>query len=192
MRRGFKAEAERLAARLRLDLGVQPDTRINVDKLAQHLGVLVRSATELVQPKDLERLEELQPGCFSAATIHLPNGGVVAITNPLNHSAARRDSDLAHELAHVILKHDPSQVDRIGDLTFFECDSEQEEEANWLAGCLLLPRPLLLRAARQGLTPEQVAEQNSVSIQMARFRLNTSGVYFQAKRGSRTQTRTTG
>jgi len=146
---------------------------------------VVRSADELVPLSELERLDELQPGCFSAATIHLPDGGVVALTNPLNQSVARRDSDLAHELAHLILKHEPSQVNRIGDLTFFDCDPEQEEEANWLAGCLLLPRPLLLIAARQGLTAEQVAEENAVSIQMARFRLNASGVYFQVKRGSR-------
>jgi hypothetical protein len=169
--------------RLRLELSLKPNARINVDKLAQHLGVVVRSADELVPLSELERLDELQPGCFSAASIHLSNGTTVTVTNPLNKSVARRDSDLAHELAHLILKHEPSQVDRIGDLTFFDCDAEQESEANWLAGCLLLPRPLLLAAAKQGITVEQIAEENCVSIEMARFRLNASGVYFQVKRG---------
>ena len=84
-----------------------------------------------------------------------------------------------------MLKHAPAQVDRLGDLTFFDCDSEQEEEANWLAGCLLLPRPLLLMSARKGLTPQEVADHNVVSIEMARFRLNTSGVYLQARRTTR-------
>ena len=185
MKRGFKAEAERLASRLRGEMKVAPDARLDVDQLAKHLGVTVRSADQLVPRSELERLHELQPGCFSAATFHLPDGRVVAVTNPLNDSYARRDSDLAHELAHVILKHAPAQVDRLGDLTFFECNPEQEEEANWLAGCLLLPRPLLLRSARQGLTPDQVAEINAVSVEMARFRLNTSGVYLQVKRTAR-------
>ena len=160
MRRGFKAEAERLASRLRGEMRIASDVRLDVDQLAGHLGVTIRSADELVPKTELERLHELQPGCFSAATFHLPNGSVVAVTNPLNDSPARRDSDLAHELAHVILRHAPAQVDRLGDLTFFDCNPEQEEEANWLAGCLLLPRPLLLRSARQGLTPLQVAEIN--------------------------------
>lgn len=173
-----------------MELDLSPSARINVGKLAEHLGVVVRGADELVPLSELKRLDELQPGCFSAATIHLPNGKVIAVTNPLNESVARRDSDLAHELAHVILGHQPSQVDRVGDLTFFDCDPEQEEEANWLAGCLLLPRPLLLTAARQGLTAEQIAEENSVSIQMARFRLNTSGVYFQVKRSGRIRAQT--
>jgi IrrE N-terminal-like domain len=185
VRRGFKAEAERLAARLRGGIGVRPDARLDVDQLASHLGVAVQSADQLVSKADLKRLDELQPGCFSAATFHLPDGRVVAVTNPLNGSRARRDSDLAHELAHIILKHTPAQVDQLGDLTFFDCDSEQEEEANWLAGCLLLPRPLLLKSARQGLTPEQVAEINEVSLEMARFRLNTSGVYLQVRRTAR-------
>jgi hypothetical protein len=172
-----------------MELGLPANVRMDVRQLAQHLGVDVRSADELVPLSELEKLDELQPQCFSAATIHLPNGKVVAVTNPLNDSIARRDSDLAHELAHLILGHQPSQVERIGDLTFFDCDPEQEEEANWLAGCLLLPRPLLLAAVRRGLTVEQIAEENSVSIQMARFRLNTSGVYFQVKRGTQNRTR---
>jgi hypothetical protein len=168
-----------------MELGLSANARTDVRKLAEHLGVEVRSADDFVPLSDLKRLDEIQPGCFSAATIHLPSGKVVAVTNPLNESDARRDSDLAHELAHLILGHQPSQVEKIGDLTFFDCDPEQEEEANWLAGCLLLPRPLLLTAAKQGLTAEQVAEANLVSVQMARFRLNTSGVYFQAKRSAK-------
>ncbi len=185
MKRGFKAEAERLATRLRGEMGVSPATRLDVDELAKHLGISVRSAEELVSMAELQRLEKMQPGCFSAATFYLPDGRVVAVTNPLTESRARRDSDLAHELAHFILKHTPAQVDRLGDLTFFDCNPEQEKEANWLAGCLLLPRPLLLKAARQGLTPAQVAEISTVSIEMAQFRLNTSGVYLQARRASR-------
>jgi IrrE N-terminal-like domain len=185
VRRGFKAEAERLAARLRGEIGAQPDARLDVDQLSRYLGVTVLSADRLVPKADLKRLDELQPGCFSAATFHLPDGGVVVVTNPLNGSRARRDSDLVHELAHVILKHPPAQVDQLGDLTFFDCDAEQEEEANWLAGCLLLPRPLLLKSARQGLNPDQVAKINDVSLEMARFRLNTSGVYLQVRRTAR-------
>jgi hypothetical protein len=181
MRRGFKAEAERLAVRIRAELKVAADRRVDVDELALHVGVEVASADSLVSIEDLERLDRLQPGCFSAATLHLPNGRVVAVTNPVGCSPARRDSDLAHELAHIILKHDARSVDRIGDLTFFECDPEQEDEANWLGGCLLLPRPLLLIEARRGLGVEQIADRHEVSLEMARFRYNASGVQFQVK-----------
>jgi uncharacterized protein DUF955 len=186
MRRGFKAEAERLAVRLRTELGIKPDQHLDVDLLATHLGVEVRTADSLVKRVELERLNSLQAGCFSAATFHLPSGRIVAVTNPVGTSEARRDSDLAHELAHVILRHQLRTAEKIGGLTFFNCDPEQEEEANWLAGCLLLPRPLLLVDARLGLTAEEVADKHNVSVQMARFRLNTSGVYFQVSRAKST------
>jgi hypothetical protein len=182
MRRGFKAEAERLAVRLRTELGVPPIQRLDVDQLAAHLGVEVRCADDLVDRMELEKLNALQPGCFSAATFHLSDGRTVAVTNPVGTTEARRDSDLAHELAHVILRHELRTAERIGGLTFFNCDPEQEEEANWLAGCLLLPRPLLLAEARLGRTAEQIATRHNVSLQMAKFRLNASGVHFQVSR----------
>lgn len=185
MRRGFKAEAERLAIRMRTEIGIATDARVDLIKLAKHLGVEVRTADELVPRSDLERLETLQSGSFSAATIRLPNGRVVAIVNPVGSTKARQDSSLAHELAHIALNHEPRTVEQLGGLTFFECDKEQEDEANWLAGCLLLPRPLLLSAARKGYKAEQVADIHSVSVEMARFRLNASGVYFQASSSAR-------
>jgi len=181
VRRGFKAEAERLSVRLRSNLDVRPDERLDIDALAAEIGVEVRSADDLVPRDKLELLEDLQPGCFSAATISLLSGRVVAITNPINTSKARRDSDLAHEIAHILLKHEVGRAVRVGGLTFFDCDPEQEQEANWLAGCLLLPRPLLLAEARRGLSAEEIAAKHKVSVPMARYRLNTSGVYFQVK-----------
>jgi len=57
---------------------------------------------------------------------------------------------------------------------------DEEQEANWLAGCLLLPRELLLRALKQGLDAVGIAEANAVSLQMANFRLRTTGVERQA------------
>jgi Zn-dependent peptidase ImmA (M78 family) len=67
-------------------------------------------------------------------------------------------------------------VQTIGGVSFFTCDADEEQEANWLAGCLLLPRPLLYQAARRGLDAVDIAETYSVSEQMAAFRLRTTGV----------------
>jgi Zn-dependent peptidase ImmA (M78 family) len=185
MRRGFKAEAERLAARLRTELGATTEERLNLPILAAHVGVEIRTADQLVARTQLEKLEALQPGCFSAATFHLPDGRTVAVTNPVGTTSGRRNSDLAHELAHVLLKHEVRRIHRIGDLSFFDCDPEQEEEANWLGGCLLLPRALVLADARRGLNAEAIAAKHDVSLPMARFRLNASGVHFQVARGRR-------
>jgi Zn-dependent peptidase ImmA (M78 family) len=178
VRRGFKAEAERIATRLRDEMGQQPDAALDPHEVAAHIGIDIRAADDLVPRSKLETLAELQPDAWSAATFRKPNSSLVVVINPLS-STARTNSDLAHEIAHVVLGHKVGKVERVGSLAFFTCDPTQEEEANWLAGCLLLPRPVLLRAAREGWSAEQLAEHCIVSVPMARFRLNTSGVLIQ-------------
>jgi hypothetical protein len=51
-----------------------------------------------------------------------------------------------------------------------------------MGGCLLLPRPILLRAAYDGKSAAQIAEEHGTSETMARFRLNASGVLVQVGR----------
>jgi len=178
VRRGFKAEAERTALSLRSDVGIGPDEPLDLRKLGEHLNVMIRPADELVALDKIKRLEAIQPGAFSACTFTLPTGSVV-VYNPLN-SLGRRNSDIGHELAHLILKHPVRSVERLGALTFTTCDPEEEQEANWLAGALLLPRDLLAKAVRRGATAEQLTESHSVSLQMANFRLRATGVLIQA------------
>ncbi|MFD8044826.1 ImmA/IrrE family metallo-endopeptidase [Streptomyces chartreusis] len=166
---------------MRTQIGLRPDTPPDIRQLAEHVRVEVIDAQELVGMDSLRELENLQPGAFSAATFHLPGGHTVAVYNPCNEPA-RTKSDIAHELAHVLLGHEVREVQQIGGHAFFTCNPEQEEEANWLAGCLLLPRPLLLRHAYAGADATALAAATGVSVPMARFRLNTSGVLLQAQR----------
>ena len=127
----------------------------------------------------------MQPGAFSACTFRI-KGESVIVYNPLA-TAGRTQSDIAHEAAHLLLEHEVKTVKTIGELSFFTCDPDEEQEANWLAGCLLLPRPLLLSAARRGLNEEAIAERYNVSEQMAGYRLRSTGVARQvaAARGRR-------
>lgn len=174
MRRGFKAEAERLAQDVRTKMGKKAADPLDIIDLAVHLGAQVRRADELTALAKLETLEELQPGAFSACTFTLGNQHVI-VYNPLA-SPGRTQSDIAHETAHILLRHVVKEVRKIGGMTFFICDPDEEQEANWLAGCILLPRPLLLTAARRGMNPTAIAETYRVSEQMAAFRLRTTGV----------------
>ena len=183
MRRGFKTEAERLATRTRDELGLQGDAHMPIRKLAAHLGIEIHPADHLVDRAELEELDALQPGAFSAATFHLPGGRTVIVCNPLSE-IGRTNSDIAHEIAHVLLDHKIREIQQLAGHTFFTCDPEQEEEANWLAGCLLLPRSLLLREAYAASTPDLIAQKHHVSVPMARYRLNASGVLLQVRRSS--------
>ena len=174
MRRGFKAEAERRAEGARAEMGKRPVDRANALDFATYVGASVRRADELTSSEKLQTLEELQPGAFSACTFTIGNRHVI-VYNPIS-SPGRTQSDIAHEVSHIMLGHKMKTVETVAGLTFFTCDAEEEQEANWLAGCLLLPRRLLYLAARKGLRAPEIAMAYNVSEQMAAFRLRTTGV----------------
>ena len=178
--RGFKADAERRATTLRAEMGIGPAEGLAPAALAEHLDVGYRLADTLIPREALIALDKLQPGCFSACTLPGPNGPVVVV-NPLN-SAGRQQSDAMHELSHILLRHETRQLERIGDLVFFTCDPDQEEQADHLGATLLLPRPLLVAAHAHGLSATAIAETYGVSEQLARWRLNSTGVTIQIHR----------
>lgn len=181
--RGFLTQAERHAARIRDELGLGAADPVDLQVVAQHLGVRVVAADELVDIARLQELERIQAFAFSACTLDI-RGTKVIVINPLR-SHARTQSDIAHELSHLLLGHELDEVRVVAGVPFRTCRPDQEEEATNLGGTLLLPRPLLLRAARRGLGMDEIAEQYEVTLDMARFRFNRTGVVRQASAGAR-------
>ena len=175
LRRGFKSEAERIVRRLQKELDFKANQSIELDALAFLMSVEVIAGDKLIPRAKFKKLDEIQRGAFSACTLRPSENRIVVIYNPLS-SESRRKSDIAHELAHILLGHDLSRIEKLGGVTFMTCDSVQEEEAAWLSSCLLLPRSLLLAEVRRGLDENEIAEKHGVSKKMARYRLNVTGV----------------
>ena len=180
LRRGFKSEAERIARGVRSEMGLNAAKSVAPEDLASLLGIEVRAGDELVPRERFRELERIQPESFSACTLRPSPERVVVVYNPLS-ARSRRSSDLAHELAHILLDHELSRLERLGDVTFFSCDAMQEEEAGWLSGCLLLPRALLLAEVRRGTSAKEIAKKCGISEQMAQYRLNVTGVLRQKR-----------
>jgi Zn-dependent peptidase ImmA (M78 family) len=172
--RGFKASAEREAQQLRAELGLRPTDRLDLDALGEHLKIRIISAETLVERSRLEELERLQAYAFSAATFKINDKDVI-VTNPLR-STGRLASDVAHEISHLRLKHTLTEIREIAGMPFRTCKPDEEEQATALGGTLLLPRPLLVAAARRGFSVDQIAETYGVTTTMARYRYNTTGV----------------
>ena len=179
LRRGFKSEAERIAQQVRSEVGMGAAQTVTPEVLADLLSVEVRPGDELISRKRFVELDQIQEGAFSACTFRPSNDRVVVVYNPISPPTRKR-SDLAHELAHILLDHDLSRVEKLGDITFITCDATQEEEAAWLAGCLLLPRSLLLREVRKGSSAGKIARQCGVSEPLVRYRINVTGVVRQS------------
>lgn len=183
LRRGFKTECERTAAMVRRQHGLALSAPLNPRLLAGSLGAEVIAPDQLptLSPKTCEQLLGDYADEWSAVTF--PSEPPLIVFNP-THSVARQNSDLMHELAHMLLKHAPTMVfihpkTQLAIRTF---DSPQEEEANWLCGTLLLPREALLLIKRSDWSHEKSCSEYGVSADMLNYRLNTSGVNMQYQR----------
>jgi Zn-dependent peptidase ImmA (M78 family) len=86
-----------------------------------------------------------------------------------------------HELSHIILGHDlaDAEVTDDGHLVPSNYDQDQEDQADWLGGTLLLPRPALIQIRKNELTDDQAREKYLVSHEMLRWRFRMTGVDFQ-------------
>lgn len=179
--RGFKSWAERTAATFRKELGLGLLDPIDPLAVASFLGVKVCTPHDLPGlPRDvLDQLLDGDPYGWSAVSLVVDDGGLL-IYNP-RKSAGRRASDIMHELAHFILEHKPATVVLSQDLQLAirSFDAKQEDEANWLAWAILVPRDVLASCVRQRMAAGAIAERYGVSEPLVSFRLRITGVAYQ-------------
>lgn len=176
--RGFKTWAENVAVNIRRDLGLSAHAPLGARELATHLSVI------LWTPNDVPNIPEAvvrqllihDPDGWSAVTC-LAGGKARIIYNP-THSLARQNSDIAHELAHILLEHDPGKMvlSHDGSIVMRHFDPKQEEEANCLGWSLLLPRTALAHATRTNLGRTEIARMWVVSEQLVEYRTRMTGI----------------
>ena len=81
-----------------------------------------------------------------------------------------------HELAHIIRGHKSAQVYFLGDFALRDFDVKQEAEADWFAGCLLLPRTALISSVYRSETTDEAIKRLGVSKSLFTYRMNKTGV----------------
>ena len=188
--RGFKAWCENVAIEVRRQLGLEAHESLDTYKLAEHLNaeVVHPEAVDGVDSQTLRVLLQIDPDSWSAITVTVRPKPVIVLNSA--HSPARRASSLAHELAHILIGHAASQtgISPQG-MLLTTYDRQQEDEANWLAGCLLLPRVACMHVRTKYSDLLTAARHYGVSRDMLQYRMNISGVQRQmsawAKRANR-------
>ena len=133
----------------------------------------------------VSQLTSVDRKSWSAVTIAHHGKRLVVLNS--GQSRARQTSSLAHELAHIVLNHttDQAVLSDEGFLFRGSYDAVQEEEANWLASCLLVLRDGLLAACRRNADHRYLAMTFGVSRDMIAWRLRMTGVSRQLKRENR-------
>lgn len=180
MQRGYKAWCERYSADTRGALGLPSTAPLNGRQLAAHLNIRVWTPEDVPGLSDDTRAVLLRndgtPSCWSAVTLIVGQKTVVIVNS--SHSAGRQASDLMHELAHRIRNHEPEEmsISSEGMMLLKAYDKEQEEEADWLAGVLLLPRDALVDIRRRNLPDDDVIKTYGVSRPMYKYRVSMTGL----------------
>ena len=187
-RRGFKTWCENVSLQHRKDLGLSQTDPIDLWNLAKKQGVIVWKANEVpgIDKDTLYVLTKEDPESWSALTL-MEHGKRLIILNPAS-VPSRMNSDLAHELSHLIIGHDGTRIDITPDnlLMLHNYGKQHESEATWLAGCLLLPRSALLHIRRISMSIEETCRIYGISKDMLLFRINVTGVDRQLRSKERT------
>lgn len=173
--RGFKSDCERLAHEVRSELDLSDIAAFDPRGLAEHLAIPVSTLSDLANAgADVSSVQHfLRAGKadFSAMTIF--RGSQRLIIENDAHSDGRRSNSLSHELSHVLLEHDAAPaLDGTGCRHWSE---KHEQEADWLAGVLLIPREAALHVLRSAMSPEVARRTYEVSAKLLAWRLNHSG-----------------
>lgn len=189
MRRGFKSKAEQVARSIREDLGLGALAPLCPWKLASHLSLTVLTPHDLpLAANDIEQLTVKDSTSWSGITVK--DSGLTAVVLNPSHSLRRQRSTLMHEIAHIYLGHVGNRVDVSVDgvLLVSDFSSEQEDEADWLAGALLAPREALLRACEDGKSSAEICEHYGISSDLCTWRLRMTGIEVQLQHRRRKST----
>lgn len=169
---GFKAEAERYAEEFRNELKLRPDAHLCPRKLAAHLGVPIFGIRDNpILPSEITSYWANHPkDPFSGLIIS--DGCYKEIHHNDFHHPRRQNSDLAHELAHIIMGHDLDiPIQENGERAY---DRNTEEEAKWLGAALLLPKKATVRLVLNSYTREMIESEFQVSWALYQYRIKVT------------------
>ena len=172
--RGFKSQANRIALGLRKQFEFPELGPLNPRVVLDHLGVQVIPVSDLMKDGGVVSV----PG-FSAMLLLVP-GQKVLIHND-SHSSGRQSSNLAHELAHLLLGHPPENLVCNSSLER-DRDSLVEAEAAYLGGCILVPNEAAHQLAKLRVDESRAAAKYGVTPEMISYRLRMSGALKRVKR----------
>ncbi len=175
--RGFKSKAEKTAVALRVELGLSSTDAMCGFKLAEYLKVKVYTPPEIFPANtNLDELVGTDKG-WSALTMKIINDDTIIVHNHL-HAPPRQQSNLMHELAHIICDHkrDNKDYDPILNSLMRDHNPQQEEEAIYLGSALQITRDALIWALKKRMEEADIAEHYNASLAMVKLRINATGV----------------
>lgn len=161
------------------------NTRIlQIESLTMDLLKDIYTNTTIIPPIDLEKV--VKKSDIEVRVVNFENPDIEGIYNRSEKVIYVKDSTayprvaftIAHELGHYYLHQDkPAEVFYRNDALFLNPDhKEQEQEANWFAASLLMPKEIFIDFWQIINDIDQIASRFSVSNSAAYWRLKNLGL----------------
>jgi Zn-dependent peptidase ImmA (M78 family) len=173
LRRGFKTEVSDIARAVREELRISAVAPFRPHDLAAQLEIPILPLSDFVRqvPDAVRYFRRQGAGEFSAVTVFAGPSRLIVHNDA--HAPGRQANDLAHELSHALLFHEPKPaLDALG---CRDWDEDCEDEADFLAGVLLVPEDVTLETVRLGRSVNEAADLYGVSAPLMRWRINVTG-----------------
>jgi hypothetical protein len=155
----------------REELGLGPLDPFDPYALCKEHGIPVYSVSNLAEHTSSAAVHHFtvaRSSAWSAALV--PLGAARMIIENDAHALVRRRSNIAHELGHHLLEHEFNEV-VLGEDHNRQFSAEQEKQAKFMAGELLIPLPAAERMAFDDRDNAYVAERYGVSQQFAQMQM---------------------
>jgi hypothetical protein len=174
-RAGRVGALEREAAAIRWRLGLGPLDRLDPQALAAAVPAHVFRPEDFGDEMLVRRLRQVP---WDGLSFRLPGDtALVVVLNP-ERPATRRTATLLEEIAHALLDHEPTRLERdpATGVLRRSFDAAQEREAFELGATLLLPRELLAAELRARRPVSSIARRHGCSEALVLFRIRRLGL----------------
>lgn len=153
--------------------------------LAEHLsiGLITPSIIDNLPERHMDLLIRKDQSKWSGATFKCDGSNFIIYNE--THALVRQESTIMHEIAHILCEHEPNIPLELNGMNLLLRDhnAEHEAEAEWLGGCLQLPREGLIWALKKGMSSNAIADNYGASLKMTNYRIGKSGAKIQVDRG---------
>lgn len=170
--RWTQALMRNVAREERAALGLAATDPFDPYALAKAHGIPVYNLIGLrefgISAEALSHFTERNSSTWSSALV--PLGAARIIIENESHALVRRRSNISHELGHHLLEHSFDNV-ILGEDHKRQFNDQQERQATFMAGELLIPLPAAARMAFDGWDNARVAAAYGVSEQFAQMQM---------------------
>jgi Zn-dependent peptidase ImmA (M78 family) len=157
----FVQRCESIAVQMRHTLHLRGYDPLPHHRLAKHMNVGV------ICPQDLP---DIDATTIERAIASSQWYAIAVLTNPRliiyhpGRSIVQQSFSIMHELAHIILKHNPEQLGKLSDLYITrQYPKRAEIEADYLAACLQFPAVATHYVRQRAMTPIEIQDYYGIS-----------------------------